>query len=170
MGIANLVASYIQSETGCSAEESRKNIWLLDSKGLVSSARTDTLAHHKRPYAHELPSSMASAVAAREGDGATVETDVLLQAVRGIAPSALVGVSAQGGSFTEAVCKAMAANNASPLIFALSNPTSKAECTAGDAYHWTDGTCSLSVTQTVCLNNSIRIVCRTMRFCKWESL
>ena len=51
----------------------------------------------------------------------------------------LLTISAQGGSFTKAVCEEMAKLNAKPLIFALSNPTSKAECTATQAYEWTNG-------------------------------
>lgn len=128
VGIANLIASSIQKELKCSEEESRKNIWLFDSKGLVSSARTDKLAEHKKPFAHTLP---AAAAAEQEMD--------LLRAVQLIKPSALVGVSAQGGAFTESVCGEMAKNNEAPLILGLSNPTSKAECTAEQAYTWTHG-------------------------------
>ena len=59
--------------------------------------------------------------------------------VRQIKASVLIGASAQRGAFNEAVCRAMAANTAKPVIFALSNPTDKAECTAAEAYTWTDG-------------------------------
>jgi len=94
----------------------------VDSKGLVVASRTD-LAPHKRPYAHEH---------APAGD--------LLAAVESLKPTAIVGVSTQAGSFTEAVVKAMARINPRPIIFPLSNPTSKSECTAAEAYGWSAGT------------------------------
>lgn len=128
VGIANLVASAIQKETGCSEEEAKKKIWLVDSQGLVSSSRPDKLAHHKEPYAHKLP-----------GGAAASSGDILLDAVKLVKPTALIGVSAQGASFTQPVCEEMAALNDAPLIFALSNPTSKAECTAEQAYKFTNG-------------------------------
>lgn len=118
VGIANLIASSIKNELKCSDTESHKNIWLYDSKGLVSTSRTDALAHHKQPYAHVLPAAA----------GVGMASD-LFTAVQLIKPTALIGVSAQGGSFTEAICKEMAKNNEAPLILGLSNPTSKAECT-----------------------------------------
>jgi malate dehydrogenase (oxaloacetate-decarboxylating)(NADP+) len=58
-----------------------------------------------------------------------------------IKPSVLIGVSAVPNTFNETVCKTMAQLNDRPVIFALSNPTSKAECTASDAYTWTHGKC-----------------------------
>ena len=134
VGIANLVASAIQKETGCTEKEARKKIWLFDSQGLVSSSRTDKLAHHKVPYAHVLSSSSSSSSIPGNGSG-----DLLLDAVKLIKPTALIGVSAQGGSFTQQICEEMAALNDAPLIFALSNPTSKAECTAEQAYKFTNG-------------------------------
>ena len=135
VGIANLVASAIKKETGCSDEESRRGIWLVDSKGLITATRADIkdMASHKVPFAHTLPAGAGGECAGSEGQ--------LLHAVNAVRPTALLGVSAQGGAFTEEICRAMASINASPLIFALSNPTSKAECTARQAYEWTNGKC-----------------------------
>jgi len=120
-GIADLIVSAMVRE-GLPEWEARQRCWFVDSKGLVVASRTD-LAAHKRPYAHEH---------APAGD--------LLAAVESLEPTAIVGVSTQPGSFTEAVVKAMARINPRPIIFPLSNPTSKSECTAAEAYGWSGGT------------------------------
>ena len=121
-GIANLIVSAMQTE-GLSAEQSRGNCWFVDSKGLVVKSRSD-LAEHKKPFAHAYPfiADLAGCI----------------QALR---PTALLGVSAQQNSFTQPVLRALAEINDRPIIFALSNPTSKSECTAEQAYAATDGRC-----------------------------
>jgi malate dehydrogenase (oxaloacetate-decarboxylating)(NADP+) len=73
----------------------------------------------------------------------------LLEAVKLIKPTALVGVSAQRKAFSREVCEEMTKNDKNPLIYALSNPTSKAECTAEEAYTWTDGECVDDLFHTV---------------------
>ena len=119
-GIADLIVLALRGE-GLSEEEARGRCWFFDSKGLVVRTRSD-LAAHKRPYAHEH----------------ALETD-LAAAIRSITPTALLGVSAQAGAFGTAVLEAMGSVNPRPIIFPLSNPTSKAECTADDAYRVTGG-------------------------------
>ena len=120
IGIADLIASAMVKE-GLSASEAKHRMWFFDSKGLVVSSRTD-LAEHKKPYArdHEFVND-------------------LLEAVKAARPTAIIGVSGKAQSFTEPVVQEMAAINERPIVFALSNPTSKAECTAEQAYHWTGG-------------------------------
>jgi malate dehydrogenase (oxaloacetate-decarboxylating)(NADP+) len=120
IGIADLVVSALIEE-GLTPADARRRCWFMDSKGLVVASRRD-LAAHKRPYAH---------------DHAAVPD--LLAAVHALKPTALIGVSGQPQTFTAPVIAAMSAVNARPLIFALSNPTSKAECTAEQAYRWSDG-------------------------------
>jgi malate dehydrogenase (oxaloacetate-decarboxylating)(NADP+) len=119
-GIADLVVAAMVAK-GMEPAQARRRCWLFDSKGLVVSGRTD-LAPHKRPYAHE-HAPVAS----------------LLDAVKALRPTAIIGVAAVGGAFTEEVLSTMAKQTTRPIVFALSNPTSKAECTATQAYRWTDG-------------------------------
>ncbi|WP_396626029.1 NAD-dependent malic enzyme [Luteitalea sp.] len=120
-GIADLYVEAARAE-GLSEAEARARCWFVDSKGLVVTSRGTELAHHKLPYAHDHPFI------------ATLE-----EAVRTLKPTALIGVSGMPQTFTQPIVEQMAANNARPMVFALSNPTSKAECTAEQAYQWTDG-------------------------------
>jgi malate dehydrogenase (oxaloacetate-decarboxylating)(NADP+) len=120
IGIADLMTSALIAE-GVPEDEARRSNWLFDSKGLVLRNRTD-LAEHKLPYAH---------------DGEPVPD--FLAAVRAIRPTVIVGVSGQAGKFTRQIIEAMAEMNERPIIFALSNPTSKSECTAEQAYSWSEG-------------------------------
>jgi malate dehydrogenase (oxaloacetate-decarboxylating)(NADP+) len=119
-GIADLVVAAMVAG-GASEAEARRRCWLVDSKGLVVNARND-LAEHKKRYAHPHP-----------------HVSGLLAAVDALRPTAIIGVAAVGGAFTREVVAAMAAFNERPIIFALSNPTSKSECTARQAYEWTGG-------------------------------
>ena len=119
-GIADLYVAAATS-AGMGEAEARARCWFVDSKGLVVQSRTD-LAHHKLPYAHahEYLPSLAEAVAA-------------------LKPTALIGVSGMPQTFTQPIVEQMASLNQRPIVFALSNPTSKAECTAEQAYAWSDG-------------------------------
>lgn len=121
-GIAELIALEISKKTKAPIEETRKRIWLVDSKGLIVSSRKASLQSFKKPWAHEHE-----------------PTNNLLDAVKAIKPTVLIGTSGVGKTFTKEVIEAMAAINKRPLIMALSNPTSQAECTAEDAYKWTEG-------------------------------
>nr|BAZ95848.1 NADP-dependent malic enzyme gene [Flaveria brownii] len=121
-GIAELIALEISTKTNIHIDEARKKIWLVDSKGLIVSSRKETLQHFKKPWAHEHE-----------------PLSTLLDAVKAIKPSVLIGTSGVGQTFTQDVVEAMAAFNERPLIMALSNPTSQAECTAEQAYTWTQG-------------------------------
>jgi len=120
IGIADLIVSTMVQE-GLTPEEARARCWFVDSRGLVIQSRTD-LAAHKLPYAHDHEP----------------EAD-LLAAVNDLRPTALIGVSGQGRTFTRAIIEAMARYNERPILFALSNPTSKSECTAEEAYTYSGG-------------------------------
>ncbi|XP_057735116.1 NADP-dependent malic enzyme 4, chloroplastic [Arachis stenosperma] len=121
-GIAELIALEISKRTNIEVEKARKNIWLVDSKGLIVSSRKESLQHFKKPWAHEHE-----------------PISDLVKAVNKIKPTVLIGTSGQGQTFTQAVVEAMASNNEKPIILALSNPTSQSECTAEQAYNWTKG-------------------------------
>ena len=119
-GIANLLADALIDD-GLSREDALAHCYLFDSKGLVTKARTD-LAAHKQPFAVDAP-----------------DTASFLEAVKTLKPTAIIGVAGQPQTFTKEVLEEMAKLNERPIIFALSNPTSKAECTAEQAYTATKG-------------------------------
>ncbi len=118
-GIGDLIVSAMEDE-GLTQDEARSRLWFVDSKGLVVKDR-GKLAEHKLPYAHEHD-----------------QMD-LIHAIDSIRPHILIGATGSPGTFTQEVIELMTIINEQPVIFALSNPTSKAECTAEQAYQWSDG-------------------------------
>lgn len=120
VGIADVYVAALVEE-GLTPEEARKHCWFVDSTGLVVKSR-ENLAVHKLPYAHEHAGCAD-----------------LLAAVNDLKPTAILGLSGQPQTFTKDIVEAMAKINERPVVFALSNPTSKAECTAKQAYTWSDG-------------------------------
>ncbi|MBN1434235.1 NAD-dependent malic enzyme [Candidatus Fermentibacterales bacterium] len=120
IGIADTLVACMVKE-GLSLEEARGRCWHFDYRGMLSDQRTD-IAVHQKPYAHKVDFE-----------------NNLLAAVKHLRPTGLIGVSGQPGLFNEAILTEMASINEQPIIFALSNPTSKAECTAESAYRFTDG-------------------------------
>src|SRR5688572_1889339 len=124
-GIAELFVSALV-EDGMSVEEARRRIWTVDTKGLVLSDRAG-LEDFKAMFARD-PREVVS------WKGTTLE-DV----VENVKPTILIGVSATPGTFSEKVVRLMANVNDRPMIFPLSNPTSKSECTAEQAIRWSDG-------------------------------
>lgn len=120
VGIADLIVSAMMEE-GLSEEEARRHCWFVDSRGLVVQSRKN-LAEHKLPYAH---------------DHEQIAT--FSEAVEVLQPTGIIGVSGQPQMFTQPVIEMMAKFNERPIIFALSNPTDNSECTAEQAYQWSDG-------------------------------
>jgi malate dehydrogenase (oxaloacetate-decarboxylating)(NADP+) len=118
-GIADLMVSALVAE-GLSRDEAHRRLWFVDVNGLVVKGRTD-LMEHNRPYAHEhAPLGFVAAIDA-------------------IKPRVLIGATGAPGTFTRSAVERMCAHNQRPVLFALSNPTSKAECTAEQAYSWSRG-------------------------------
>jgi malate dehydrogenase (oxaloacetate-decarboxylating)(NADP+) len=119
-GVGELMVSALTAE-GLSEADARKACWFIDSKGLVVTSRTD-LNEQKRNFAQDQPQMK--------------ETLEIIQAFK---PTALIGASGQPGTFTPQILEATARCAERPIVFALSNPTSKAECTAEQAYCCTGG-------------------------------
>jgi malate dehydrogenase (oxaloacetate-decarboxylating)(NADP+) len=118
-GIADLMAAALAAE-GLGVEEARQRLWFVDVNGLVVRGRTDLLPHNL-PYAHD-----------HQPLG-------FVEAIDAIKPNVLIGATGAPGTFTKQVVERMCAHNTRPVLFALSNPTSKAECTAEQAYEWSRG-------------------------------
>jgi malic enzyme len=129
-GISDLLASAMMEE-GLTLEEARARIWTVDSRGLVTKARKG-LEDFKATYARDV--AELDSYECEDRSRITLE-----ETVWGAKPTILIGTSGTPGMFTEAVVKAMAELNERPMIFPLSNPTSKSECTAEQAIQWSDG-------------------------------
>lgn len=121
-GIAELIALEITKQGKISLNEARKRIWLVDSKGLIVKSRMESLQPFKKPWAHEHEPCKG-----------------LLDAVKSIRPTILIGSSGAGRTFTKEVIETVSSFNEKPVILALSNPTSQSECTAEEAYTWSKG-------------------------------
>ena len=129
VGVADLLRAAMQ-EAGLSDEDARRRFWFVDKDGLLHSGRTDLTAE-QRVYAQPLDRVSAWA----SGGNRIALADV----VRKAEPTILIGLSTAYGAFTEAIVREMARKVERPIIFPLSNPTSKSEATAEDLIRWTDG-------------------------------
>lgn len=126
VGVADSIATYMQHKADISWEEARKRIYMVDSKGLITTSRGDKLPEHKQKYAR---------------DDDTKDMKDLEDIVAHVKPHALIGLSAAGPSWPEPVIQALCKEVESPLVFPLSNPTDKAEITAEKAYEFSNGEC-----------------------------
>jgi malate dehydrogenase (oxaloacetate-decarboxylating)(NADP+) len=120
IGLADLLCSAMVGE-GLTLQQAQARVYMFDINGLLESTRTD-LVDFQKPYAHK-----------------NVPTRDFVAAIESIKPTAIIGVSTVGGSFTQKVVEAMSRINERPVILALSNPTEHAECTAEQAYTWSNG-------------------------------
>lgn len=121
LGIAQVLYEAMV-EQGYSEETAKDAFYIVDQHGMLGTERWDQLNDEQRNFAREKDNELP-----------------LIDVVKKYKPTILVGVTAVGGIFTEELIKEMASNVDKPIIFPLSNPTSKAECTAEDAYKWTNG-------------------------------
>jgi malate dehydrogenase (oxaloacetate-decarboxylating)(NADP+) len=120
IGIADMFVSALELE-GIPKDQARRRCWMIDSRGLVVRNR-EHLNEEKMRFAHEHSFSKD-----------------LVEIIHTLQPTALIGVSGQPGVFTEEAVRAISELNERPIVFALSNPTSKSECSAEQAYTWSDG-------------------------------
>jgi malate dehydrogenase (oxaloacetate-decarboxylating)(NADP+) len=118
-GIADLMVAAFMEE-GMDREEALSHLWFVDVNGLVVKSRSDLMSHNL-PYAHDH----------RQLN--------FMEAIDAIKPHVLIGATGAPGTFTKECIEHMSKINERPVIFALSNPTSRAECTAKDAYTWSKG-------------------------------
>ncbi len=120
LGVADMIVSAMKLE-GSSEEEARARIAMFDVNGLVEPSRSDLIPDQKAYAQSHAP------------------TRDLLPAINSLKPTILIGLSTVGKAFTQPVIEAMSRLNQRPIIFALSNPTDRAECTASEAYAWSRG-------------------------------
>ncbi|KAH8805521.1 hypothetical protein F5884DRAFT_678178 [Xylogone sp. PMI_703] len=131
VGVAKQVMEYYTSK-GMTEKDARDKFYLVDTKGLVTADRGDNLAEHKKFFART--------------DNHGHQFTTLEEVIEYVKPSALIGLTATFGVFTEGVVRALKASvdagglNRRPILFPLSNPLTKAECTFEQAIQWTDGT------------------------------
>jgi malate dehydrogenase (oxaloacetate-decarboxylating)(NADP+) len=119
-GIAELISLAMELD-GLSIEEARQHSWLFDVKGLVVTSRTD-LQDFQKPFSHDHP-----AIA------------TFVEAIETLKPTCIMGLSTVPKLFNQQVIEAMSRLNERPIIFPYSNPTSRSECTAEEAYRWSNG-------------------------------
>jgi len=126
VGVAKQLAQFFQKE-GLSEDEARKRFWFVDSQGLVTNDRPGKLAEHKVYFARD------------DNEGQQYKT--LEDIIEYVKPTILMGLSTIGGAFTPKILQRMAELNDRPVIFPLSNPSSKSECTFEEAITHTKGKC-----------------------------
>ena len=118
-GIGDLIKQALVAE-GLSESEALQRLWFVDENGLICKERDDLMSHNL-PYAHDQP--MLS----------------FIGAINHFKPHILIGATGVGGTFNSKVVKAMCKHNEHPVLLSLSNPTSRSECTAEQAYEWSEG-------------------------------
>jgi len=130
VGVADFICSAMVRD-GLAPEEARRRIWCLGHNGLLVDGMASGMRDFQRTYARA-----AEDVRDWHREGGAIE---LLEVVRRVEPTALIGCAGQPRAFTEAVVREMAGHTARPIIFALSNPTSLSEALPSDVIDWSDG-------------------------------
>ena len=134
-GMADQISAAMERD-GLSREEAKKRVWLIDRNGLVTDDMSD-LPDYQQAYARPA----AEVAGWQKADGKIG----LLEVVKQVKPTILIGTSTDHGAFTEAVIKALCAGVERPILLPLSNPTERIEVMPADAIAWSDGKALLSV-------------------------
>lgn len=129
-GIAEYILQAMIAE-GMDEDKARRHFFILDSKGLLQTTRTN-LSEVQQKFAQ--PSELASGWSAREG-----KKIGLAETIKNISATILIGVSSQPNQFTESIIREMASKVDRPIIFPLSNPSHRAEAAPKDLIQWTEG-------------------------------
>ncbi|TKA43454.1 hypothetical protein B0A49_13407, partial [Cryomyces minteri] len=124
VGVAKQIVQFFINE-GLTEDQARQRFWLVDSKGLVTNDRGDRLAEHKVYFSRD--------------DNNGKQLTNLLDIVNDVKPTILMGLSTIGGAFDAQILTRMAELNDHPIVFPLSNPSSKSECTFEEAVKYTNG-------------------------------
>jgi malate dehydrogenase (oxaloacetate-decarboxylating) len=130
IGISDQIVAAMIDE-GATTEAARRSLWLVDSQGLVHDARTN-LDSFKKKYAQPTERINHWTV---DSPSQFTFTEV----IKNVQPTVLLGMSAQSGAFTEDIVREMAKHVERPVIFPLSNPTSRSEAIPSDLLAWTEG-------------------------------
>jgi len=124
VGVAKQIVEYFMKE-GLTEDEARRKFWFVDSNGLVTNDRGDKLADHKVYFSRD------------DNNGLQIQS--LARLIEYVKPTILMGLSTIGGAFNKDILQRMARLNERPIVFPLSNPSSKSECTFEDAIKYTEG-------------------------------
>lgn len=123
IGVANSLMQAMMHQ-GKTEKEAKNSFFIVDHEGLLGLERGSSLDKEQREFARSKDNGLS-----------------LLDVMKKYKPTILLGMTTVGGLFNEELIKTMAQNCERPIIFPLSNPTTKSECTAQQAYEWTDGNC-----------------------------
>ena len=130
MGICDQIVAAMMHE-GTSEQDAKPALWLVDSKGLVHKGRSN-LETSKQKYAQ--PAERMA-----DWDRSDSSRITFHEVVKNVHPTILIGTSAQAGAFSEDIVRELVRHVDRPVIFPLSNPTSRSEATPSDLLRWTDG-------------------------------
>jgi malate dehydrogenase (oxaloacetate-decarboxylating) len=128
IGVAQYLYNALRG-AGLTDAEARDRLWILDIHGVLADDRTDLSAEQRR---FAKPRGRLAALGASDRVG-------LLEVVRGVEATVLVGLSTATGAFTEEIVREMARKVERPIIFPLSNPTARSEAVPEDLICWTEG-------------------------------